>query len=501
MIASASRLTWRRFHRAISRNWQGEVLMLGLAGMEICWFTPLFLSVTRSIWSYAPLLVAFVLWLMVWGMIRLSFYLSERQISSPAYELSVVATVVLSSLVVIRFYVYTNWGFLDFSWLGSMAQAISNVIVSGVSDEVIILGTMIWLWWRAISISQREHSFQGIAYEFRRNVLFLIAATLLLSYLAGVEINVFIAPFFFFGLLSVALARIKDKSRVSGGIERPFGIRWLAVLVVAIILVLALTWVVNPLYSVHAWRSLFRWLNPVFDTIGRVVSWLLVKLLQLLGPAMEWIIRQISSVLGSATLGQQDDGVLEEVMGQLREGAGEYAGPPAWATILARYVCPATGIALLLLGIVAWLERRNRWRARLVGEEREGLWQDGSSDVQALGLWSALRERIRSIAEAPFGGRGRRLYAAVSVRLIYANLVRLAERHGFPRAPAVTPREYLPDLLQAFPEHDREITQITEAYIRVHYGEALSSPAELDEIQMCWRALRVATLSAAGRGA
>jgi hypothetical protein len=80
-----------------------------------------------------------------------------------------------------------------------------------------------------------------------------------------------------------------------------------------------------------------------------------------------------------------------------------------------------------------------------------------------------------------------RLYAAVSIRKIYANMTRLAETQGFSRQPAQTPYEYLPALGLAFPDCQAEATVITEAYVRVHYGELPESIRELQRIQECWR--------------
>jgi hypothetical protein len=83
-----------------------------------------------------------------------------------------------------------------------------------------------------------------------------------------------------------------------------------------------------------------------------------------------------------------------------------------------------------------------------------------------------------------------RLYAAVSIRKIYANMARLAERQGFPRQPAQTPYEYLPALGLAFPDCQAEAAAITEAYVKVHYGEVPESLRELQHIRECWQQIR-----------
>ncbi len=474
--------------KSIAMNWQLETLLLALAGMEICWFTPLFLASTRTAWAFPPYLVALMLWLLVWSMMRLVLFLAGRQIGSPLYELIVIGMVIVSSLLVIRLYVYWGTSWFDWSWLPATGRSLTHLI-QGISDEVIVLGTMFFLWWRAISLSQQDHSFQSVGYEFRRNVLLLIVSTLVLSYLVGSEVNVFIAPFFFCCLLAVALARVKDKSQVSGGIERPFGPRWLVVLIAASLLVLGLGWLLSHVYSVEGWRQLLAWMDPFFVWMGRVAAWLVVQFLRLLGPLLEWLVNTVKRLLDSAglpSLGSPAFGALEQV----QQEAGEYGGPPAWVLFLGRYLCPTLIIVVALLLIVIWLERRRRWHRRLIEDESEALWEEARTGVEAGRLlrqaWERLRELVGQVGRF---GIGQRLYAAISVRYIYANVIRLAERRGFPRPPAKTPNEFLPILVQAFPENEADLKRLTEAYVKVHYGELPADRQELDELRACWERL------------
>ena len=152
-----------------------------------------------------------------------------------------------------------------------------------------------------------------------------------------------------------------------------------------------------------------------------------------------------------------------------------------------RYICLGlTGagvLAALALGLRRRLDRQRR------GEElRESIW---SSASLADGVLNSLRDgwdRLRDMAGlvGQFGP-GMRLYAAVSIRKIYANMTRLAEKQGFPRQPAQTPYEYLPALALAFPDRQAEATAITEAYVNVHYGEVPENLRELQRIRECWQ--------------
>ncbi len=56
--------------------------------------------------------------------------------------------------------------------------------------------------------------------------------------------------------------------------------------------------------------------------------------------------------------------------------------------------------------------------------------------------------------------------------------------------PSPPPDDYLPRLLLAFPGHDADLAQITEAYMRVHYGEQTVSGEELESLRAVYESVR-----------
>ena len=87
-------------------------------------------------------------------------------------------------------------------------------------------------------------------------------------------------------------------------------------------------------------------------------------------------------------------------------------------------------------------------------------------------------------------GVGRELLAAISVENIYANVCRIARRRGHPRRMSQPPDTYVPVLAQAFPGQDERLWRITNAYMRVHYGEHAVAVDELAGLRQDYRALR-----------
>jgi hypothetical protein len=54
------------------------------------------------------------------------------------------------------------------------------------------------------------------------------------------------------------------------------------------------------------------------------------------------------------------------------------------------------------------------------------------------------------------------------------------------RAEAETPLEFLPALRRLFPGSEMQLDTITQAYLRVRYGELPETQAEVDEVESAW---------------
>jgi hypothetical protein len=345
------------------------------------------------------------------------------------------------------------------------------------------------LWWRGISIGQRNLTFQGVAFSFRLGVLLLIFSASLLSTLLAYDSTVFILPFFFFSLLAVALARVEEVNRAKGGVGAPFNFTWLAILLGSIVTVLVTAWLISRVYSIEGFAQVLRWLRPVFDPLLRVVEYILIFLFKLLTPLLQWLARIFQGVF--ETLAENLEGIeIPQPLPPQNLQSAEPIKPPRLLVDILRYVCLGVTGAVILVGLALGL-RRQLDRQRRGSETRESLW---SSAAFADGMLSSLRDgwdRLKDIAGLVGRfGPAMRLYAAVSIRKIYANMVRLAETQGFPRQPAQTPYEYLAALGLAFPDCQAETTAITEAYVQVHYGEVPESLKDLQRIRECWEQIQ-----------
>jgi hypothetical protein len=66
----------------------------------------------------------------------------------------------------------------------------------------------------------------------------------------------------------------------------------------------------------------------------------------------------------------------------------------------------------------------------------------------------------------------------------------LAASYGYARASAQTPYEYRQRLGELWPQGRAESDLITQAFVRVRYGELPESNEELQELHRAWERLR-----------
>jgi len=467
-------------------NWRKEALYATLVAAEMCWFTPWSLVITHRAEVATPYGTALTLGILVLATVYFSRIMDRLQLDLLYQRVILIVAVVITTALIMRSLLYPGYGLFDLAWLGKAGGAL--LYFYSLPPEAGVVAIILFLWWRGISIGQRNLTFQGVAFSFRLGVLLLIFSTPLL-FILNYDSTVLILPFFFFSLMAVALARVEDVNQARGGVGAPFNFTWLAILLGSIAAVLITAWLISHIYSVEGFSQALRWLEPVFDPLLRVVGYVLILLIRLLEPLLQWFFGIFQGAFEN--LAQSVESL--ENLGPLSLPdlpTTEPTQPPRLLMDISRYVC------LSLLGVGALMAlaltlRRRLDRQRRGNEIRESLW---SSAAFADGVLGSLRDgwdRFKDMAGLVGRfGPGMRLYAAVSIRKIYANMARLAERQGFPRQPAQTPYEYLPALGLAFPDCQTEATAITEAYVRVHYGEAPESLKDLQVIRECWQQIQ-----------
>lgn len=470
--------------RALQLNWRKEALYVTLVAAEMCWFTPWSLVIARQAVVPTPHSTALTLGILVLAVLHFGRLMDRLQFDLLYQRVILIVAVVITTALTIHSLLYPSYGWLDLGWLGRTGEALLSFY--RLPPEVGISAIALFLWWRGISISQRDLTFQGVAFSFRLGVLLLIVSAPLLSFRVAYDATTFILLFFLFSLMAVALARVEEVSRAKGGVGAPFNLAWLAIVIGSIAAVLVVALLISRVYSIEGFARVLRWLQPVFDLLLRIIEYVLMLLFRLLTPLLQWFVTAIQRVFEALGRNMEGfEGLTPLTPPDLPEG--EPVQPSRSLINALRYVCLGLIVAGILTSLALTLRKRQGDR-RGGDETRESLW---SSTNLADGILNSLRDRwdrLKDLAGmVERFGPGLRLYAAVSIRKIYANMSRLAASQGFPRQPAQTPYEYMPALGLAFPDCQAEATVITEAYVRVHYGELPESIRELQRIRECWR--------------
>jgi hypothetical protein len=81
----------------------------------------------------------------------------------------------------------------------------------------------------------------------------------------------------------------------------------------------------------------------------------------------------------------------------------------------------------------------------------------------------------------------RREIVVARIRRIYAQLMELCDELNQPRLPQQTPLEFLPEMGELFSNQLDDLRKITQAYIRIRYGELPEINEELDALEKSWQ--------------
>nr|MBC7244216.1 DUF4129 domain-containing protein [Chloroflexota bacterium] len=469
-------------------NWRKEMLYLGLAAMESCWFAPWLALILGSGYRATHIPFAAIFSTLLLGMYATRF-LTYREISLRMQRVITILLAVLNSLALLRLFIYINYKGHDFSWLGYFVWQVGNIFQS-IPPALIVFLANLHLWARGINLAQRDLSVDSLGFSFRVGIIAFFWFFLVRIFGAPVDAIPHAFLYFFLGLIVVGLGRIETVSRTHLGIRSPFTASWMAILTSATLMVSGLSIALATLLSLRNISLILKNLGMVIAAwLGKVVSPLLAILAFLLDLFITSLIYLFRNIFGAES---------KEVAPFIRIVEGLQLFQPTE---------PAQGVSLLILQVLKWgflsllflivlailAVSVGRARQTLLGGrsgQYETVWD---RDNVAKEVHDAVENRWRKLFAtlqahlARFRGRE---YALTTIRQIYGSLVKLATATGFPRREAETPYEYLATLRKAFPYSEKEVRLITEAYVRAHYGQRSFSPRYVQRVRDAWLAIR-----------
>jgi hypothetical protein len=479
-----------RLHLANSRR---EAIRFSLAAAEVCWVAPAFLAFSRT-WDLHRSLPL--------GLGLLAFYLGYsylyRAVVAAHLRLwlqqgLVVVTLLLSFVLFLRFHLYANVEFQGAKWLLQPFLGLADEMAVLPGEWVAFLA-VVYLWARGINLARRSLSVESVGFSFRVGIVTLMGVALAIGGFIGEDVSEFIIPFFFFGLVAVALARIEEVSLLPNSGRVGFGGFWIGSTVGAVALLILLGVAVAIFFYGGGLRQVLRWLSPL---------WLVVQIIIVAVGALLLALMQLVLSLFSIDLASLGEALREAMqrLGQLAD-VGQLFPPPAADTSVrppflgVLQVVMIVGIPLVVVLIVVLItcNRMRRERRMERDETHESLLTAGALAASLRAMLGAGRDRLGELAGlVDRFGLGARFLSAISIRRIYANLVRLAAEVGYPRAETQTPYEYLRILYEAFPGSDDDVIVITHAYVNAHYGQVPDTREDLQALRDCWERVRART--------
>jgi hypothetical protein len=469
--------------RVRAMNGRREAIYVALAAAEVCWVIPFILAFSRLMIPHPP----FLLWLAVLSLLLGFFYFYravERANLSIWLQQVLLAVALLSSMALIfRFHLYANLGLQGIDWFLEPFRRLSDISKS-IAPELITIFTLLYLWARGIHLARRSISIDSVGFSFRAGVLVLVWGALVIRLFTDGDVSSFVAPFFFFSLVAVALARIEEVSQTRGSSGASSSGFWIGSAVAAVAVLVGLSSMVAVFFSGGGLSNVLRFLSPLLI----VVQVFLVAMALLIFGLLEFlfsIFRVNLDILSDW---------IQEAMGvfQVNTGSLPLIAPEGTEAVPGLGALRASSIVIIVIVAAALVLLLTWWR--LHGDRHESASESRDSLLSASAVAQSLlaalrsgRDRLAQMAGlVDRFGLGARLLSAISIQRIYANLVRLAAKAGYPRVKTQTPYEYLEVLSGLWPGSTADMTLITDAYVNAHYGQVPDSRDELERIRRCW---------------
>ncbi|MFN2169074.1 MAG: DUF4129 domain-containing protein [Anaerolineae bacterium] len=469
-------------------NGRREVIYVALAAAEICWAAPVFLLAVQARSPHSPA----SLWLGMLALLLGFFYiyrlLMRADFSMRRLQVLLVGILLLSIVLMLRFHVYADAGLSGIDWFLQPIRSFTT-LTSGIPLEFITMLTLIYLWARGIHLARRSISGMSVGFSFRSGVLVVAGLTLAMSLLGSTDTLGFIILYFFFALLAVALARIEEVSRAPNSTRVRFSGFWIGATVASVGVLVVAGIGVAVLFYGGTLEAVLRWLLPlliVFQLLVVGIAYIVFMVIEFIltvipvnWDALMAAFQEVAAAFGNLAFpinetAEVDPEAVERTMGAVQGS------------------CLTSILVLIVLAVIIFAGTKLlKGRDQDAEESRESTLSAGALANNLRAMLQAGRDRLSQLAGlVDQYGLGSHLLSAITIRRIYANLVRLATKAGYPRLGSQTPYEYRTTLQEVFPGRENDIALITEAYVSAHYGQLPDNREELQQIRDCWERIR-----------
>lgn len=463
-----------------------EFLYLAWAAMEITLLAPLTLALMP--WARYWPAGYWLLWLLTMMLIPFNLVrvMSLYKISLFKQQNLLLVGFGVTFCWVLRTLLYAPAGLFDFSWLGQFYSHISQSRNPFLGRDIAIFFITFLIWWRGIALTGRKIDINELGLRLRVGGLLLLPLVVAVSFPAlRWQTTFFVLLFFLAALLAIALTRAEQISQESSGRAYPMSPRWMGMIFLTSLFIVSLAGLFGLGFGSENLPAFVAALRPGWEAfvffITVFTSTVTYLTIPLFAP-LQWLFDFLRNFF---------DRILVPFAPPTQESEG--FSPPPFEAMIQWLTRPPTQLAFwvnrtllfllfitILFILLLALERFFRQR-RLVAEANEQL-LGGEEEVELSrpGLAQRLLQRL---------GLFQQWRAAASIRRIYRQMCQAAAASGFPRTEAETPNEYLVTLQKVWPAGHSQVQLITQAFIKVRYGELPETKTELQAIHTAWHFL------------
>ncbi len=442
--------------------------------METVWLVPWFRSLTPALSRLTTLQASVMLLAFAEASSAIARGVRALELRPSIRIGSLLAALVASIAVGLRLILFREAQLGTLTLLAESVSSFSGVLRL-VPNELVVTLAVLYAWRRGIIASVRDPlDPAATAHAFRLGILaFAIHALVYREEHAQFLLEA-LPVYFEAALAGIGLARADRLSAARGGGRSPFRSRWIAALLAVTAATTGLGVLLGSALRAQAMRCAAGAVGEALQRAAEALLVLFGPVAIAIGAIIEALFRLIREKLG-----------VELQLPDLTPPQAPPLAPPpeplltpAW---LAAYG-PALRIAgtLAVLLVIALAALRTARRGPTPGREPP------ADEAESL-PGDDVRDVLRGVADQLLGRGGRRLrrrfLSAQAIRRLYQGLLVLAEKRGAVRGPSETPFEFLGDLIRVFPNHDRELHALTDAYVKVRYGEIPEGEFEVGQLR------------------
>lgn len=503
LTADDQSLTLR--YETLMRIWghvQHEMLYISWALADVALLTPFALAVMGWARYWQPGLV--LLWLLALMLFAFNLTRLMSALALPTQHQQAVTAVGLFLVIIVTLptFFHADRAIFGFSWVGDFFAAINEPGNNLWLRDVILLFLLVLVWVRGLQLGQRPYSVERAGLRLRVGGLMLAP---LVIWMANTRLlwnsTPYILLFFLAALTALALIRAQEIEQNQERSVLALHPRWLTAVFLASLLTIFTAGTAAFIISGEAADGVIGWLAPAWHGLRltgsvalttflylmvpvlNLVSWVangLAKIWQIIGPEIVAWWAYMGKIIGKFFINQRLPLLPEDVQFG-PEPVIELEGAEQITVQISR-----NGQIIIVLLVIALILLVARLVARLYEETTVTTRASGRlpnhrhDEDEAGNLLQRFLDRL---------GLWRGWQTAVTIRRIYRNMLHAADASGYPRLATETPYEFLKTLAQAWPEHQPETQLITNAYIKVRYGELPETKEEIQAIRQAWQTL------------